>query len=107
MECASGVKKCRRHQIAHIAVKIAEMMMSNISGKMDDVTLENGRRKIARECRDKLKQLKKLSDKQSTAILKDYLPKFQLTLSEKHKKFPPIMWLTYYVNSIDKEINSG
>ncbi len=32
--------------------------MSNISGKMDDVTLENGRRKIARECRDKLKQLK-------------------------------------------------
>lgn len=54
---------------------------------MDDVTLENGRRKIARECRDKLKQLKKLS--------------------ERHKKFPPIMWLTYYVNSIDKEINSG
>lgn len=107
MECASGAKKCQQHQIAHIAVKIAEMMMSNISGKMDDVTLENGRRKIARECRDKLKQLKKLSDKQSTAILKDYLPKFQLTLSEKHKKFPPIMWLTYYVNSIDKEINSG
>lgn len=107
MECASGAKKCQQHQIAHIVVKIAEMMMSNISGKMDDVTLENGRRKIARECRDKLKQLKKLSDKQSTAILKDYLPKFQLTLSEKHKKFPPIMWLTYYVNSIDKEINSG
>nr|WP_307773213.1 hypothetical protein [Providencia stuartii] len=93
--------------IAHIAVKIAEMIMSNISGKMDDVMLENGRRKIARERRDKLKQLKKLSDKQSAAILKDYLPKFQLTLSEKHKKFPPIMWLTYYVNSIDKEINSG
>ena len=107
MECASGAKKCQLHQIAHIAVKIAEMMMSNISGKMDDVTLENGRRKIARECRDKLKQLKKLSDKQSTAILKSYLPKFQLTLSEKHKKFPPIMWLAYYVNSIDKEINSG
>lgn len=83
------------------------MIMRNIEGRMDDVTLENGRRKIARECRDKLKQLKKLSDKQSTAILKDYLPKFQLTLSEKHKKFPPIMWLTYYVNSIDKEINSG
>lgn len=107
MECASGAKKCQQHQIAHIAVKIAEMIMSNISGKMDDVMLENGRRKIARECRDKLKQLKKLSDKQSTAILKDYLPKFQLTLSEKHKKFPPIMWLTWYVNSIDKEINSG
>lgn len=79
--------------------------MSNISGKMDDVTLENGRRKIARECRDKLKQLKKLSDKQSTAILKDYLPKFQLTLTKEHKKFPPIMWLTWYVNNIDKEIN--
>lgn len=107
MECASGAKKCQQHQIAHIAVKIAEMIMSNISGKMDDVMLENGRRKIARECRDKLKQLKKLSDKQSAAILKDYLPKFQLTLSEKHKKFPPIMWLTWYVNSIDKEINSG
>lgn len=107
MECASGAKKCQQHQIAHIAVKIAEMIMSNISGKMDDVMLENGRRKIARECRDKLKQLKKLSDKQSTAILKSYLPKFQLTLSEKHKKFPPIMWLIWYINSIDKEINSG
>lgn len=107
MECVSGAKKCQQHQIAHIAVKIAGMIMRNIEGRMDDVTLENGRRKIARECRDKLKQLKKLSDKQSTAILKDYLPKFQLTLSEKHKKFPPIMWLTYYVNSIDKEINSG
>lgn len=58
MECASGAKRCQQHQIAHIAVKIAEMMMSNISGKMDDVTLENGRRKIARECRDKIKQLK-------------------------------------------------
>ncbi|WP_430248350.1 hypothetical protein ACIH2S_07160 [Providencia sp. PAZ2] len=46
--------------------------------------MENGRRKVARDCRDKLKQLKKLSDKQSTAILKDYLPKFQLTLNEKH-----------------------
>ncbi|MEX9906569.1 hypothetical protein AB7W95_07210, partial [Providencia rettgeri] len=83
------------------------ILVDHYKGRMDDVTLENGRRKIARECRDKLKQLKKLSDKQSTAILKDYLPKFQLTLSEKHKKFPPIMWLTYYVNSIDKEINSG
>ncbi|HHR5817037.1 TPA: hypothetical protein ACS7YI_003035, partial [Providencia alcalifaciens] len=88
------------------AVKSAEMMINNISGKMDDVTLENGRRKIARECRDKLKQLKKLSDKQSTAILKEYLPKFQLILTKEHKKFPPIMWLTWYVNKIDKEINS-
>lgn len=70
--------------IAHIAVKIAEMMMSNISGRMDDVTLENGRRAIARECRDKLKQFKKLSDKQSAAILKDYLPTFTLTLTKEH-----------------------
>lgn len=46
---------------------------------MNEQILENGRRKIARECRDKLKQLKKLSDKQSTEILKGYLPKFQLT----------------------------
>ncbi|EJD6476648.1 hypothetical protein ACUU3R_004225 [Providencia rettgeri] len=49
---------------------------------MNEQILENGRRKIARECRDKLKQLKKLSDKQSTAILKDYLPKFKLTLTK-------------------------
>lgn len=73
---------------------------------MNEQILENGRRKIARECRDKLKQLKKLSDKQSTAILKDYLPKFQLTLSEKHKKFPAIMWLNYYVMKLDREINN-
>ncbi|MBQ0339638.1 hypothetical protein J9236_00085 [Providencia rettgeri] len=74
---------------------------------MTQQEMENGRRAIARECRDKLKQLKKLSDKQSTAILKDYLPKFKLTLTKEHKKFPPIMWLTWYVNSIDKEINNG
>ena len=81
--------------------------MSNISGKMDDVTLENGRRKIARECRDKLKQLKKLSDKQSTAILKDYLPTFTITLTKEHlAKCPANMWLNYYVRTIDKEINS-
>ncbi len=54
-----------------------------------------------------IKATQKLSDKQSTAILKDYLPKFQLTLTKEHKKFPPIMWLIWYVNSIDKEINSG
>ncbi|MEY0094562.1 hypothetical protein AB7W34_16165 [Providencia rettgeri] len=52
-----------------------------------------------------IKATQKLSDKQSTAILKDYLPKFKLTLTKEHKKFPPIMWLTWYVNSIDKEIN--
>lgn len=74
---------------------------------MNEQILENGRRKIARDCRDKLKQIKKPNDKQSTAILKSYLPKFQLTLTKEHKKFPPIMWLTWYVNSIDKEINSG
>lgn len=72
---------------------------------MNEQILENGRRKIDRDCRDKLKKLKKLSDKQSTAILKDYLPKFQLTLTKEHKKFPPIMRLIWYVNSIDKEIN--
>ncbi|QLQ63946.1 MULTISPECIES: hypothetical protein [Providencia] len=52
-----------------------------------------------------IKATKKISDKQSTAILKDYLPKFKLTLTKEHKKFPPIMWLIWYVNSIDKEIN--
>lgn len=35
MECASGAKKCQQHQIAHIAVKIAVMMMRNIEGRMD------------------------------------------------------------------------
>lgn len=44
------------------------MIMSNINEKMDDVILENGRRKIAHECRNKLKQLKKLSDKQKNSL---------------------------------------
>lgn len=35
MECASGVKKCQQHQIAHIAVKIAGMIMSNIEGRTE------------------------------------------------------------------------
>ncbi|WP_404460795.1 hypothetical protein [Providencia rettgeri] len=75
---------------------------------MNEQILENGRRRIARECRDKLKQLKKLSDKQSTAILKDYLPIFTLTLTKEHlAKCPANMWLNYYVRTIDKEINNG
>lgn len=106
MECASGAKNYQRQLIAHIAAKIAEMIMSNINEKMDDVILENGRKKIARECRNKLKQLKKLSDKQSTLILNQYLPKFKLTLTDKHKNFTPKLWLIWYVNNIDKEINS-
>lgn len=70
--------------------------------------MENGRRKIARDCRDKLKLLKKLNDKQSTAILKYYLPTFTLTLTKEHlEKCPANMWLNYYVRTIDKEINSG
>ena len=75
---------------------------------MNEQILENGRRKIARECRDKLKQLKKLSDKQSTAILKSYLPTFTLTLTKEHlAKCPANMRLNYYVMTIDKEINNG
>lgn len=75
---------------------------------MNEQILENGRRKIARECRDKLKQLKKLSDKQSTAILKDYLPTFTLTPTKEHlAKCPANMCLNYYVRTIDKEINNG
>ncbi len=75
---------------------------------MNEQILENGRRKIARECRDKLKQLKKLSDKQSTAILKSYLPTFTLTLTKEHlAKCPAHMWLNYYVMKLDKEINNG
>ncbi|MTC24622.1 MULTISPECIES: hypothetical protein [unclassified Providencia] len=74
---------------------------------MNEQILENGRRKIARECHDKLKQLKKLSDKQSAAILKDYLPTFTLTLTKEHlAKCPANMWLNYYVHTIDKEINN-
>ncbi|EMK3755942.1 hypothetical protein V8167_001490 [Providencia rettgeri] len=70
--------------------------------------MENGRRAIARECRDKLKRLKKLSDKQSAAILKSFLPTFTLTLTKEHlAKYPANMWLNYYVRTIDKEINSG
>lgn len=41
MECASGAKNYQRQLIAHIAAKIAEMIMSNINEKMDDVILEN------------------------------------------------------------------
>lgn len=74
---------------------------------MNEQILENGRRKIARECRDKLKQLKKLSDKQSAAILKSFLPTFTITLTKEHLvKCPANMWLNYYVRTIDKEINN-
>ncbi|WP_265495011.1 hypothetical protein [Providencia heimbachae] len=75
---------------------------------MNEQILENGRRKIARDCRDKLKQIKKPNDKQSTAILRQYLPTFSLTLTKEHlAKCPANMWLNYYVMKLDKEINSG
>ncbi|MBD2811873.1 hypothetical protein ID853_13490 [Xenorhabdus sp. Vera] len=68
-------------------------------------TFENGRRQVARECRNELKQHPKRTDQQTNQILTKYLPRFETAMSPHQKsKFLPVMWLRHYVDMIDKEM---
>ncbi|WP_289992015.1 hypothetical protein [Photorhabdus laumondii] len=72
---------------------------------MNEQVLENGRRKIARECLRELIDLNKYDDKAVTEILDKYTPKFKLIMSEHQmKKASPKIWLAQYVRNIRKEI---
>ncbi|HGI5213759.1 TPA: hypothetical protein ACJTPC_001788 [Providencia alcalifaciens] len=82
--------------------------MSNISGKMDDVTFENGRRAIARECKKELKNNKPLNDVKRKSILNKYLNKFATWLSpDQLKKTTVNIWLSVYVEKLHKEEKHG
>ncbi len=84
--------------------------MSNISGRMDDVTLENGRRKIARDCRNELKDImkkEKLTSEMEICVLNKHLDKFKsLMTNEQLKKYYPVSFLSYTAKQIDKEANN-
>ncbi len=71
---------------------------------MNEQVLENGRRKIARECLRELIDLNKYDDKAVTAILDKYTPKFKLIMSEHQMKFSAKSVLSYYVRNLQKEI---
>ena len=82
--------------------------MSNISEKMDDVTLENGRRAIARECKQELENNKPLNDVKRKSILNKYLNKFATWLSpDQLKKTTVNIWLSVYVEKLHKEEKHG
>lgn len=71
---------------------------------MNEQVLENGRRKIARECLSELTSLRKYDDKAVTAILDKYTQKFKLIMSEHQmKKASPKNWLSQYVRNLQKE----
>lgn len=67
--------------------------------------MENGRRKIARECLNELINLEEKTDHNITIILNKYTPQFSPLNDKKH--FPPKMVLGHLVRQIEKEINYG
>ncbi|MGJ3354698.1 hypothetical protein [Providencia sp. Je.9.19] len=73
--------------------------------------MENGRRKIARECRNELLDImkkEKLTSEIEISVLNKHLDKFkQLMTSEQLKKYYPVSFLSYTAKQIDKESCNG
>lgn len=69
--------------------------------------MENGRRKIARDCRNELKDImkkEKLTSEIEISVLNKHLDKFKsLMTSEQLKKYYPVSFLSYTAKQIDKE----
>lgn len=69
---------------------------------------ENGRRRIARECYNKLEANRPLNDDKRRTILQSYLEKFTRMLTEYHfKRSVPALRLNVYVRMIEKEKKYG
>lgn len=72
--------------------------------------MENGRRAIARECRNELKKLmeeERLTSEIEIGVLNKHLDKFKsLMTNEQLKKYYPVSFLSYTAKQIDKEANS-
>ncbi len=77
---------------------------------MTQQEMENGRRDIARECRNELKKImedEKLTSEIEIGILNKHLDKFKsLMTSEQLKKYYPVSFLSYTAKLIDKEKNN-
>lgn len=73
--------------------------------------MENGRRAIARECRNELKKImeeEKLTSEIEISVLNKHLDKFKsLMTSEQLKKYYPVSFLSYTAKQIDKESCDG
>nr|ELR5255301.1 hypothetical protein [Providencia rettgeri] len=69
--------------------------------------MENGRRKIARDCRNELKDIikkEKLTSEIEISVLNKHLDKFKsLMTREQLKKYYPVSFLSYTAKQIDKE----
>ncbi|WP_275076654.1 hypothetical protein [Providencia rettgeri] len=72
--------------------------------------MENGRRKVARDCRNELKRIadeEKLTSEIEISVLNKHLDKFKsLMTCEQLKKYYPVSFLSYTAKLIDKEANS-
>ncbi|AVL75825.1 MULTISPECIES: hypothetical protein [Providencia] len=72
--------------------------------------MENGRRAIARDCRNELKDImkkEKLTSEIEISVLNKHLDKFKsLMTSEQLKKYYPVSFLSYTAKQIDKEKNN-
>ncbi|HEC8328479.1 TPA: hypothetical protein RG647_RS08890 [Providencia rettgeri] len=72
--------------------------------------MENGRRKVARDCRNELKKImeeEKLTSEIEISVLNKHLDKFKsLMTSEQLKKYYPVSFLSYTAKLIDKEKNN-
>ncbi|EMA4781883.1 MULTISPECIES: hypothetical protein [Providencia] len=67
--------------------------------------MENGRRKIAKDCLKELHDLSEKTDPNITTVLDKYTPQFSPLNDKKH--FPPKMVLGHLVRQIEKEMNYG
>ncbi len=73
--------------------------------------MENGRRKIARDFRNELHDMKKkgkLTTEIEISVINKYLNRFRsLMTNEQLKKYYPVSFLSYTARYIDKESNNG
>lgn len=75
---------------------------------MTPQVVENGRRAIARECKQELEKNKPLNDVKRKSILSKYLNKFTTWLSpDQLKKTTVNIWLSVYVEKLHKEEKNG
>lgn len=70
--------------------------------------MENGRRAIARECKQELEDNKPLNDVKRKSTLSKYLNKFTTWLSpDQLKKTTVKIWLSVYIEKLHKEEKHG
>ncbi|MEQ5430475.1 hypothetical protein ABN276_00110 [Providencia huaxiensis] len=89
---------------------ISENGLISASRTMTLQEMENGRRQIARDCRNELKiimEKEKLTTEIEIRVLHKYLNKFKsLMTDEQLEKYYPATFLSYTARLIGKEMNN-